>query len=99
MAHSSLSSHRTLDTHINTHLPSRPHKHGQKEQEPPRAPLSSPCPSQAPGAIETGNRGSRGRPGSRVRPRAAQLDARLGGVEDFGPNGGKVAANTAGGRK
>lgn len=94
MAHSSLSSHGALDIHINTHLQSRPHGQGQKEQEP----LKAPAHLRHVG-LETGNRGSRGRQGSRVRPRAAQLDARLGGVEDFGPNGGKVAANTAGGRK
>lgn len=37
--------------------------------------------------------------GERVRPGTSQLDAPLGGVEDFGPNGGKVAATEAGGQK
>lgn len=64
----------------------------------PAQPLPGLCPSQAFGGGDRKPVPEVSR-GQGARPRAAQLDARLGGVEDFGPNGGKVAANAAGGRK
>lgn len=68
----------------------------------PAQPLPSPCPASATSGIwgwKQETEGPEVSRGQRARPRAARLDARLGGVEDFGPNGEKVAANAAGGRK